>query len=93
MWRVLSQAAAPDQINAITKKYADNETLNWLDIGHVFLNEDGTLKREIMPDAAFLRVSQFPAAVEHTTNIEASPSSPRGLSDRRVKAHLHFRHR
>ncbi len=38
------------QINDIIKTYADNITVYWLDIGHVFLNPDGSLKREIMPD-------------------------------------------
>ena len=48
-----------DQINAIIKKYADDETVYWLDIGHVFLNEDGTLKREIMPDALHPNVEGY----------------------------------
>jgi len=40
-----------DEINSIIKKYADEKTVYWLNIGHVFLNEDGTLKRGLMPDA------------------------------------------
>jgi len=40
-----------DEINAIIQTYVDNETVYWLDIGHVFLNEDGTMNRELMPDA------------------------------------------
>ena len=39
------------QVNAILKTYADGITVHWLDIGQAFLNADGTLKRELMPDA------------------------------------------
>ena len=39
-----------DQINKILKTYADNKTVHWLDLSGVYLNEDGTLKRDLMPD-------------------------------------------
>ena len=39
-----------NEINGILKTYVDNETVLWLDIGHVFLNEDGTINKELMPD-------------------------------------------
>ena len=39
-----------NQINQIIKTYVDDKTVHWLDIGHVFLNEDGTIKKELMPD-------------------------------------------
>lgn len=38
------------EINDIIRNYADNQTVLWLDINHVFLNEDGSLKMELMPD-------------------------------------------
>lgn len=38
------------EINAIIKGYADDRTVLWLDINHVFLNQDGSLKMELMPD-------------------------------------------
>ncbi|MBI1337530.1 MAG: acetylglucosamine-6-sulfatase [Phycisphaera sp.] len=40
-----------DEINKIIQTYADNKTVYWLDIGHVFLDDQGTLKRDLMPDA------------------------------------------
>jgi len=39
------------EINAILQTYADGKTVHWLDIGPSFLNADGTLKRDLMPDA------------------------------------------
>jgi len=39
-----------NEINKIIKTYVDDKTVYWLDIGHVFLNEDGTIKKELMPD-------------------------------------------
>jgi beta-glucosidase len=39
-----------DEINEILKTYVDDQTVHWLDIGHVFLNEDGTIKKDLMPD-------------------------------------------
>jgi beta-glucosidase len=38
------------EINQIIKTYVDDKTVFWLDIGHVFLNEDGTIKEDLMPD-------------------------------------------
>ena len=40
-----------DGINAIIKGYADGKHIFFLDINHVFLEEDGTLPESIMPDA------------------------------------------
>jgi beta-glucosidase len=39
-----------DEINKIIKTYVDDKTVHWLDIGHVFLDEKGNLKRDLMPD-------------------------------------------
>ncbi|GEP42171.1 platelet-activating factor acetylhydrolase IB subunit [Brevifollis gellanilyticus] len=40
--------------NAIISKYADGETVQYLDIGKTFLEADGTLTREVMPDLLHL---------------------------------------
>ena len=39
-----------DQINEIIRTYADKKTVYWLDIGHVFLDENGNLIKDLMPD-------------------------------------------
>ncbi len=39
-----------DEINKIIRTYVDNKTVRWLDIGHVFLDEDGTMNKDLMPD-------------------------------------------
>lgn len=39
-----------DEVNAIIRTYVDNKTVHWLDIRHVFLDDKGKLKRELMPD-------------------------------------------
>jgi len=43
------------EINAIIAKLADNQNVHFLDIGEKFLQPDGTLTKEIMPD--FLHLS------------------------------------
>ncbi len=40
-----------DEINAILRTYVDGKTVHWLDIGHVFLDGEGRMNRELMPDA------------------------------------------
>lgn len=40
-----------DEINRILKTYADGETVYWLDIGQTFLDDQGNMKRDILPDA------------------------------------------
>ncbi|WP_202424309.1 GDSL-type esterase/lipase family protein [Duganella levis] len=39
-----------DKVNAIIAGYADNQKVFFLDIGKAFLQADGTLSRDIMPD-------------------------------------------
>lgn len=39
-----------DKINSIIRGYADDETVLWLDINHVFLDDKGNLKMDLMPD-------------------------------------------
>lgn len=42
------------QANALIAKLADGQMVEYLDIGPAFLNDDGTLSREIMPDLLHL---------------------------------------
>ena len=53
-----------DEINQIIKSYADEKTVFWLDIGHVFLDEQGRLKRDLMPDALHPNVPGYRAWAE-----------------------------
>lgn len=39
-----------DEINEIIHGYADNKTVYWLDISDVFLDDEGGLIKELMPD-------------------------------------------
>ncbi len=39
-----------EEINKILRTYVDNKTVHWLDLGHEFLDDQGTLKTELMPD-------------------------------------------
>ena len=41
-------------INQRIRKFHDGERVHYLDIGSVFLEEDGTLSPKIMPDALHL---------------------------------------
>ncbi|HLS27513.1 MAG TPA: sulfatase/phosphatase domain-containing protein [Opitutales bacterium] len=41
-------------INQIIRRYADGERIHYLDLGHVFLEPDGTLSTEVMPDLLHL---------------------------------------
>jgi lysophospholipase L1-like esterase len=45
--------------NAIIAKLADGEHIHYLDIGPKFLNDDGTLSREIMPDLLHLNEKSY----------------------------------
>jgi len=38
------------QINQVLRRIADDKTVFWADFGHKFLNDDGTMPRELMPD-------------------------------------------
>ncbi len=40
-----------EEINAIAKTYADGEKIHYLDLSKSFLADDGTLPKDIMPDA------------------------------------------
>jgi beta-glucosidase len=53
-----------DQINAILKTYADNETVYWLDLEDVFVNDEGILNRKLMPDRLHPSVEGYKAWAE-----------------------------
>lgn len=38
------------QINQVLQRAADGQNVIWVDFGHRFLNDDGTMPRELMPD-------------------------------------------
>lgn len=38
------------QVNQVIQKLADDKQVFWLDFGHIFVNRDGTISKEIMPD-------------------------------------------
>jgi beta-glucosidase len=40
-----------DKINRILKTYADNKTVYWLDLKETFLDKDGLLRKDLLPDA------------------------------------------
>lgn len=42
------------QVNQALKKLDDNQNIHFLDIGDAFIQSDGTISREIMPDALHL---------------------------------------
>jgi lysophospholipase L1-like esterase len=46
--------AQNEATNAIVKTYADGKRVFWKDLGSVFLEKDGTLSKEIMPDLLHL---------------------------------------
>jgi beta-glucosidase len=50
------QRQVNDQANTIVSRLADGERVFYLDLGEDFLEEDGTLTVEIMPD--FLHLSE-----------------------------------
>lgn len=50
-----------DQINEIIRTYADNETVYWLDLADVFLDEQGNLNRDLMPDRLHPSVAGYQA--------------------------------
>lgn len=53
-WRQQNEAT-----NALIAKLADNKTVFFTDIGSVFLNADGTLPRDIMPDLLHLNPAGY----------------------------------
>ncbi len=55
--------AARDRIKSVNEKIArldDGSHVRYLDIGKAFLNDDGTISREIMPDYLHLSTQGLP---------------------------------
>jgi lysophospholipase L1-like esterase len=69
------------QINQVLRRVADEQSVFWIDFGHRFLNDDGTMPRELMPD--YLHLSARGYAI-WADAIEAELSSI--LGDTPVKA-------
>jgi len=53
-----------NQVNEIIRTYADDKVVHWLDIGHIFLHEDGELNRGLMPDGVHVMERGFRAWAE-----------------------------
>lgn len=64
---IFPRGAAPDdrlrqvneKTNEIVSKLADGEQVHYLDIGEKFLEDDGTLSREVMPDLLHLNEKSY----------------------------------
>lgn len=79
------------QVNQIIQKLADEEQVFWMDFGHKFLNTDGTIPRELMPDYLHLSTKAYQiwaesleprlAAVLGDTPVKASASASAGPGD------------
>jgi beta-glucosidase len=48
-----------NQVNNIIRTYADDKIVHWLDIGGAFLDKNGNLNRELMPDSVHVREKGF----------------------------------
>src|SRR5690606_36382623 len=47
------------QVNQALRRLDDNHSVHFLDIGYVFLQPDGTISKEVMPDALHLSSSGY----------------------------------
>lgn len=47
------------EINRLVADYADDQHIFFLDIGHAFLDDDGKLAREVMPDLLHLNEASY----------------------------------
>ena len=68
------------QINQVLRRVTDDKNVFWIDFGHLFLNDDGTMPRELMPDYLHLSPKGYTIWAEA---IEDKLSSI--LGDKRVK--------
>jgi len=48
-----------DQVNSILKTYADNKTVYWLDLKETFIDKDGMLRKDLLPDALHPNVEGY----------------------------------
>ncbi len=46
-------------INQLIRRYADNDRIHYLDLGHLFLQPDGTLPTDLMPDLLHLTPAAY----------------------------------
>lgn len=47
------------QVNQIIQKLADEQQVFWMDFGHQFVNADGTIPRDLMPDYLHLSTKAY----------------------------------
>ncbi|MCE2826848.1 MAG: GDSL-type esterase/lipase family protein [Verrucomicrobium sp.] len=69
------------QINQALRRVADDKSVFWADFGHKFLNDDGTMPRELMPDYLHLSKKGYQIWAD---SIEAQVA--RMLGDQPVQA-------
>lgn len=75
------QWAKNDRASELASEYADNKMIYFLDIGKEFLDENGVLTREIMPDLLHLSEDGYKIwaeAIEPTVQMLMGESSPPG---------------
>jgi beta-glucosidase len=78
------------QINQVLRKLADEQTVFWVDFGHLFLNPDGTMPRELMPDYLHLTSKGYAiwadaiearlSSIIGDTPVQPAPGAFAGLS-------------
>ena len=71
------------QINQALRRVADDQSVFWADFGHKFLNDDGTMPRELMPDYLHLSKKGYQIWAE---SIEAQLAKM--LGDAPVQAYI-----
>lgn len=47
------------QVNQVLRKLADDQWVYWIDFGHLYLDQDGLIPREIMPDYLHLTAKGY----------------------------------
>ncbi len=77
-------------INQVLRKLADEQNVFWIDLGYRFLNADGTLPRELMPDYLHLSPKGYAiwadtiearlSSILGDTPVNPAPGSTAGLS-------------
>lgn len=53
-----------DAINGIINNFADDESIFYLDVNHIFLQQDGSLRQDLMPDLLHLNAAGYDKLAE-----------------------------